>query len=279
MDPGMAREIFREAALWPGAAVRFTGWGEPLLHPQIGLLAGEAKRQGLGLKIYTNGLALTPRLLDAFADAGVDDLQFSLQGLDGAQYEFNRRGARWRETESRILMASARRGARKRPFLSVLTSVLEDELEGRDPAAFCERWLRHVDKVAVDLTNLNFVKDTEEARPHLGRQSRGLARRKCVDVFLALEVKRDGAIQFCGQDSRGRECHTVGRFGEMGMAEAWRHPRLEAHRDLVGRALGHKASPVCRDCYHNTTKYDAFKSALEAAGRPGGPAAAGGAAC
>ncbi|MDR1041278.1 MAG: radical SAM protein [Deltaproteobacteria bacterium] len=270
MDMGMAKEIFAEAARHPGAAVRFTGWGEPLLHPRIGELAEDAKKRGIRLKIYTNSLALTPRLFDRFMDIGVDDLQFSLQGLDGEQYEFNRRGASWNETESRILMASERRGARERPFLSVLTSVLATELEGRDPEAFCGKWLRHVDKVAIDLTNLNFVAETEAVTPYLDRQSAGLARGRCVDVFLALEVKYDGAMQFCGQDSQGLECHTVGRFGEMGLAEAWRHPRLEAQRDLVGRALGHDSSPVCRNCYHNTDKYDLFKKALESCGPDGG---------
>jgi hypothetical protein len=262
MDPGMAREIFSEAAGYPGAAVRFTGWGEPLLHPRIGEIASEAKKRGLKLKIYTNSLALTPKLFDLFLDIGLDDLQFSLQGLDGEQYEFNRRGARWHDTESRILMASERRGSEARPFLSILTSVLATELKGRDPDAFADRWLESVDKVAIDLTSLNFVSETEEARPYLDRQSSGLVRGRCVDVFLALEVKYDGSIQFCGQDSEGRECHTVGRFGEMSLSEAWRHPRLEAQRMLVGRALGHEGSPVCRNCYHNTTKYDLFKKAI-----------------
>lgn len=275
LDPGMASEIFSEAA-GRGAAVRFTGWGEPLLHPRIGELCAEAKRRGVRLKIYTNGLALTPRLMDLFIDVGLDDLQFSLQGLDGAQYEFNRRGAAWEETESRILMASARRGGRERPFLSILTSVLGSELPGHDPERFAAAWLESVDKVAVDLTNLSFVAETEEARPHLAEQSAGLARGRCVDVFLALEVKHDGAIQFCGQDAEGRECHTIGRFGEMTLAEAWRHPRLEAQRDLVGRAMGHDGSPVCRNCYHNTDKYDVFKRALAGEGDAGGTWAGGG---
>jgi hypothetical protein len=274
LDPGMAREIFAEAAGHAGAAVRLTGWGEPLLHPDIGGICAEAKGRGLALKVYTNGLALTPRLMDLFVEIGVDDLQFSLQGLDGAQYEFNRRGALWEETEGRILMAAERRGGRDRPFLSILTSVLGSELPGHDPGAFSERWLSVVDKVAVDLTNLSFVADTPEAAPYLGLQSAGLSRGRCVDVFLALEVKYDGAIQFCGQDSEGRECHTIGRFGEMGLAEAWRHPRLEAQRELVGRGLGHAASPVCRNCYHNTTKYDLFKKALA---EEGGAAGEGGA--
>jgi hypothetical protein len=84
-----------------------------------------------------------------------------------------------------------------------------------------------------------------------------------VDVFLALEVKHDGAIQFCGQDSRGLSDHTIGHFGQISLFEAWNGSIMEAKRDQVGRALGHEASPVCRNCYHNTDKYDLFKKGPE----------------
>ena len=80
-----------------GTAVRFTGWGEPLLHPRIGDLAEVFKKRGIRLKIYTNGLALTPDLMDRFIELGVDDLQFSLQGLNEAQYLRNRVGSDWKK--------------------------------------------------------------------------------------------------------------------------------------------------------------------------------------
>jgi organic radical activating enzyme len=259
LSPTLAEAIFDEAAAHPGAAVRFTGWGEPLLHPEIGRLAALAKTKGLGLKIYTNGLTLTAELMDLFVELEVDDLQFSLQGLTPAQYERNRVGADFARLESRVALAAERRGRRKRPFLSLLTSALARELEEADANAFAARWLKLVDKVAVDLTNLNFVAGLDRVRPLLGEQSSGLRRGRCVDVFLALEIKYDGTIQFCGQDSQDRPEHTIGRFGEMSLAQAWRSPRMEAQRELVGRALGHQASPVCRACFHNTDKYDFFK--------------------
>ncbi|MDR2349187.1 MAG: radical SAM protein [Deltaproteobacteria bacterium] len=275
MKMELAEGILDEAALFGGTAVRFAGWGEPLLHPEISELVAMTKRKGLRLKIYTNGLNLTPRLMDEFMEAGLDELQFSMQGLTPAQYEFNRRGARHGDLEKNVLMAAGRRGSAPKPFLSVLTSVLASEAEEADPGGFAEKWSRVADKVAVDLTNLNFVKDSPAAAPHLAKQSGGLFRGKCVDVFLAMEIKRDGSIQFCGQDSRGTECHTVGRFGETGLSEAWLSPKFERQRDLVGRALGHAESPVCVNCYHNTTKYDMFK---KASGKfPGGASGASGA--
>jgi hypothetical protein len=240
--------------------VRFTGWGEPLLHPRAAEIAALVKEAGLKLKIYTNGLALTPELMDRFIDLGVDDLQFSLQGLTPAQYEFNRRGADYQRLRASLELAAHRRGAAARPFLSVLTSTLADEAREADPEPFLRDMLTLVDKVAVDLTNLNFVADQGRVKPYLERQSAGLTRGRCVDVFLALEIKYDGLIQICGQDAEGRPDHSLGRLGETSLAEAWLGPRMNEQRQRVGRALGHESLPVCRHCYHNTTKYELFKN-------------------
>jgi hypothetical protein len=266
MELSTAKDIFSEASGYEGTAIRFTGWGEPLLHPKIADFVIEAKKRSLPLKVYTNGLSLTPKLMDTFMEAGLDDLQFSLQGLSPFQYEFNRRGARYSDLFKNIKMASERRGRAKVPFISILTSVLAHELEEGDPEAFTEEFLRYADKVAVDLTNLNFVKNSDKAKPYLDKQSEGLKRGLCVDVFLAMEIKYDGSIQFCGQDSEGRDSHTAGRFGEISLKDAWSGPRFEKQRKLVGRELGHAKSPVCVNCFHNTTKYDLFKERLKREG-------------
>jgi sulfatase maturation enzyme AslB (radical SAM superfamily) len=257
MDLSLAEEIFAQAS-GQGAAVRFTGWGEPLIHPKIDLLAEKAKKHNLKLKIYTNGLALTEAMMDRFIEAGVDEVQFSLQGLTPEQYAFNRVGSDYDKLKKNIIMASERR-QNNRPFLSVLTSVLADEAAKADGEDFTNQWLQYVDKVAIDLTNLNFVSSLSRVSPYLNNQSSDLRRGPCVDVFLALEIKYDGSIQFCGQDSKGLEEHTIGRFGQISLASAWLGAKMERQRQLVGRDFGHALSPVCQNCYHNTDKYELFK--------------------
>ena len=267
MAEAMAAEArgFLGAPRRPGPAVRFTGWGEPLLHPKIAELAGIFKKKGLRLKIYTNGLALPPELMKRLVELEVDDLQFSLQGLNEAQYLRNRVGSDWKRLRDNVAMAKEIRGRGSKPFLSVLTSALAGELSEGAPCSFTRQWLELVDKVAVDLTNLNFVSELDRVKPLLAEQSGGLRRGRCVDVFLALEVKYDGSIQFCGQDSRGLPEHTIGRLGETTLVEAWKGAAMEEKRDQVGRGLGHGDSPVCRNCYNNTDKYDLFKKASEGA--------------
>jgi hypothetical protein len=204
-------------------------------------------------------LALTEPLIEKLIELRVDDLQFSMQGLNEKQYLFNRKGSDYAKLCRNIESAARRRGRSDRPFLSVLTSVLADELEEASPEDFIAKWLGTVDKVGVDLTNLNFVGHLKRLSPFLDRQSPGLRRGLCVDVFLALEVKHDGQIQYCGQDSRGLPEHTIGRFPGTTLAEAWLGEAMEERRDSVGRSLGHERWPVCRCCRHNTDKYEIFK--------------------
>ena len=254
-----ARSIVDEARQYDECGLRLTGWGEPLLHPQTGEIVTMIKKAGLPLKIYTNGLALTPELMDIFIETGVDDLQFSMQGLTPAQYEFNRRRSSYERLRLNMEMAFERRGQGRKPFLSVLTSVLADEAKNADSEAFMEDMLTITDKVAVDLTNLNFVAEVDRVKPYLGNQSRGLNRGRCVDVFLALEVKYDGLIQFCGQDANGLPEHSLGLVEEVNLHDAWHSLKMNAQRQRVGRDMGHTSMSVCRNCYHNTNKYDVFK--------------------
>ncbi|MHB8850881.1 MAG: GTP 3',8-cyclase MoaA [Acidithiobacillus ferriphilus] len=61
--------------------MRFTG-GEPLIHPQILSLVGSARRHGVGkISISTNGLLLG-RHAEALRQAGVNNLNISLDSLD-----------------------------------------------------------------------------------------------------------------------------------------------------------------------------------------------------
>jgi hypothetical protein len=225
------------------------------------------KERDIKLKIYTNGLALTTHMMEQFIILGLDDLQFSMQGLNAEQYLFNRVGSDYQKLTDNILMVSKLRNTLSgefdsKPFLSLLTSVLATELSAANAVSFTEKWLGLVDKVAIDLTNFNFVSHLERVKPYLNLQSKGLRRDHCVDVFLALEVKYDGSVQFCGQDSQGLEEHTVGMVPGESLAQLWLGERFQEKRQIVGRSLGHEQSPVCSHCYHNTSKYDLFKNAL-----------------
>ena len=258
-DEVLAR-IVEETARY-GASMRVAGWGEPLLHPRFTDHVQTIKAAGIPLKVYTNGTLLTESMMEAFIAAGLDEIQFSMQGLTPKQYEFNRRKSRFDLLKSKVELAAdvrARAGA-DRPFISLLTSVLQSELAEADPRAFMTQWSPLVDKAAIDLTNLNFVREQPRIQPFLADQALEMVHRPCVDIFLAIEVNYKGAIEFCGQDADHTPEHIIGQVMEMSIHEAWHSEKMEAHRQAVGRDNRHDEMPICCNCYHNTSKYDLFK--------------------
>lgn len=261
LEANLLERIIAEVRNHPGAAIRLTGWGEPLLHPQFTNFVKRIKAAGIPLKVYTNGSLLTEDMMKALVDAGLDDLQFSMQGLTPEQYEFNRRKASFRTFREKVELAAKVRAQRNssRPFLSLLTSVLASELHAASPKLFIEHWSPLMDKIAIDLTNLNFVRDLERVKKLLVDQALSMIHRPCVDVFLAIEVKHDGLIEFCGQDAQAAPQHIIGQIPGMSIYQAWHSPKMERQRQLVGRELSHDNLVICRNCYHNTSKYDLFK--------------------
>lgn len=262
MSDQVLERIVDEVAAYPNAAMRVAGWGEPLMHPSFTDHVRRIKAAGIPLKVYTNGALLTEEIMATFVEAGLDELQFSMQGLTPEQYEFNRRLSSFDLFKSKVALAYETRerlGGRK-PFLSLLTSVMKSELEAADPKVFIEEWSPLVDKTAVDLTNLNFVREVGRVKDLLEDQALSLVHRPCVDVFLAIEVNYNGAIEFCGQDASQTPDHILGNVLDTSIHQAWHSPKMEAHRQAVGRETRHNEMTICCNCYHNTSKYEFFKN-------------------
>ena len=56
--------------------------GEPLLRPDIFLLARYAVSKGLRVSLATNGTLLTPEVVDEIVSSGVSRVSISLDGVD-----------------------------------------------------------------------------------------------------------------------------------------------------------------------------------------------------
>ena len=73
--------------------VTFGGFGEPLAHPQIIPMIGQAKSVASPVELITNGLLLTPQLSRQLIEAGLDVLWVSLDGVTPESYSDVRLGA------------------------------------------------------------------------------------------------------------------------------------------------------------------------------------------
>ncbi len=70
--------------------VEITGMGEPLRHPRILAIVRRLAEAGSKVSLCTNGLMLTPDMLDALINAGASRISISLQTLSEASYGHRR---------------------------------------------------------------------------------------------------------------------------------------------------------------------------------------------
>lgn len=73
----------------PLKKIKIGNHGEPTLHPDLPAMVAYAKQSGVAeiIELFTNGSELKPELNIALADAGLDRINISLEGLSNERYQ------------------------------------------------------------------------------------------------------------------------------------------------------------------------------------------------
>lgn len=79
----MPIEIFKRIVSRLGGVklLTLTGWGEPLMHPQIFEMIAYCKERGYSVKLTTNGTLLTSDIQQKVISSGLDEITFSLESI------------------------------------------------------------------------------------------------------------------------------------------------------------------------------------------------------
>lgn len=92
MDEVFFEKIIRELKEFPQDGIKrivFSGLGEPLMNPRLPDYVRMTVEAGIAgrVEVITNGLLLTPEKSHALVEAGITNINISVQGLDAAGYE------------------------------------------------------------------------------------------------------------------------------------------------------------------------------------------------
>ena len=63
--------------------ITLTGWGEPFLHPRIFDMVTYCKERGHRVMITSNGLFTKDSIVDGILNSGLDEITFSIDGVEG----------------------------------------------------------------------------------------------------------------------------------------------------------------------------------------------------
>lgn len=237
----IAWEVFEktihETAQYPVELVRFTGDGEPLLHPRMMDMIALAKDLGVAnVNLTTNGSLLKGKRLEALLATPPDVIDFSLDAMTADTYAKYRVGLDFKTTMDNVHHFLTRRDANKtRVIVSMIAHPgLEDEVK-----EFEAYWTPRVDQVAIRTLHANLgAVDVEQ--PPLPDP-----RWPCPHLWQRLVIDFRGHIRFCPVDWFDQTC--IGDAGQDTLHDIWHGETMsrlrQRHLDSDYSGCG-----VCEKC-------------------------------
>lgn len=237
-----------ETANYPVELVRFTGDGEPLLHPRITDMVAYARKLGLKkINLTTNGSLLRGRRLEEMLSSPPHILDISLDAIRPETYQKYRVGLDFDTTMHNVHEFLARRD---KITTRVIVSMIHHPELGDEVDEFRKYWTGKADFVAIRQlhSNLGTVNVSQAPLPK---------RWPCVHIWQRLVIDFRSHIRFCPIDWHDKTY--VGDARTMGLREAWHSGFMHElrRRHLEGDYLAGHVCATCTD-WANTPWTDSW---------------------
>lgn len=233
--------------------VRFIGWGEPLLHPDLFEFLTICKKNHILTHLNTNGLLLSEERMQKFVDIPLESLKFSFQGVDRKSYSEMRNIDFFPRFLEKIRSFDRIRGSSQYPFIHVSSTITYESNEQVEH--FKADIQEYVDLVTVGRTRLDHInlekvklKPEEKSRLQslLKCESVSKTHKPCSEVFNVLSINWDGSVSACCADYDKRML--VGDLSKDSIQKIWKSPKMNAYRKLLWE-MKHDTLEICRTCY------------------------------
>jgi MoaA/NifB/PqqE/SkfB family radical SAM enzyme len=230
-------KTIEEVAEYPVELVRFTGDGEPLLHPRMADMIEKALSLGVSkINLTTNGSLLRDARLERMLAAPPHIIDFSIDAFVPETYAKYRIGLEFETTMKNVLGFLERRDLERTKVIvsMILHPGLENEAE-----QFRLFWESKVDQVAIRRLHSNLGSVDVEQAPLPN------PRWPCAHLWQRLVIDFRGHIRFCPVDWHDQSF--VGEVDSMTLREAWHSKLLRGLREthLSDRYTG---CGVCEKC-------------------------------
>ncbi len=219
-------------------AVRLSLRGEPTLHPQFIDCIAYAKSKGVKeVSSLTNGSRLSLDYFRKIADAGLDWLTISIDGVD-EEYENVRRPLKFKDIVQKLqdIKTFKESTHRVKPVAKV---------QGIWPAIRPDQ-TRYYETIAtlVDLVSYNPLIDYLRKDEEIVYEENFA----CPQLYQRLVVGSDGNVMGCSNDENSEQL--VGNAYRQTIHDIWHSAAMVKLREIHNMRDGFKSIPVCRHCYY-----------------------------
>ncbi len=244
LDWNIFKKLADEISAHPGAILRFTCDGEPMLHPRFLDMVEYAKNLNLRpTTLNTNGTLLTCESIDRLLELEIDVIEVSLNSFSAKSYGSLRPGRKSDEYDT--ILDRVQYLIRKRNELKAKTKIMASIIDlpetKEEVKAFENFWTPLVDRVITRVfTNFGGL---VESRHESGDTSR---RRPCLVPWRRMTVTSDGKLRYCFNDWCNESILFDFATGAT-LEQAWNSQEMKQLRD-AHLSLNFSLWPYCAKC-------------------------------
>lgn len=234
------------------SSIRYIGWGEPTLHPDLPKLINTAAfGYGRLTHLNTNGSRITKDLARELVVSGLASIKFSFQGTDRESYHAMRRVDFFDGLIEAISYIKEARGSSVYPYIAVSTTTTDETPEMVQK--FKDRVFPLVDHLGIGKTIFEFIdmaavpKKQREGLEKAAALATVIKRHPspCPEVYDKLSIHWNGNVVTCCNDYSDK--NVIGNIDTDPMDKIWRHPKMEMYRTAL--AKNDYSLPLCNACF------------------------------
>lgn len=226
------------------AFIRYTGEGEPMLHPRHAEMIAYAKaRTGLPINLTTNGALLTAPRITALLEAGVDVFDISIDAYTDATYAQIRRRGELPEVRGNVRRLISEIAAAHLET-KVVVSFVRQPLNENEVDDFSTFWRQEGADFVLIRERHSCAGAIEDIRRQMWHDAPD-QRRPCVYPWERLVLKPDGSVCFCPAD--WTHSSSVGNITDQSIKEIWQGDEMEKLR-AAHVNNDYSEHPFCGQC-------------------------------
>ena len=206
--------------------LRYTGDGEPLIHPQVvDLIAYAKSKSKLPINLTTNGTFLNGPKIAELVDAGVNVFDVSIDAATQSTYERIRVGGDFsRVQENTKTLIQFTQG---KPHVSVVVSFVSQPLNHHELLPFKAYWENQGVKRVIIRNGHSAAGSIKSKAAELWASAPSV-RTPCLYPWERLVVKADGEISYCPAD--WHHIAGVGNIKYDSLQKVWKSSNLSTLR-------------------------------------------------
>lgn len=217
-------------------AIHLQNYGEPLMDPQIITRVKYAKEKGIKhVNLFTNGMLLTANLIYGLMDAGLDEINISLDSCDKETHDTLRKSLSYDIITKNIENLINIRRERKLPKPKItLASVIHSE-SGSSTREFINYWGKVVEEIHFQKAHGWALEESLKAGCLF----------PCFRLWSTFTILWDGRVSVCCVDYDGK--YILGDSNNTSLRQIWNNEKYTRMRFLHLKPAGYQID-LCRNC-------------------------------